>query len=325
MKGIRGHGCGWHGRPRHLGSLLTLLGAIALLLSASAVAAVAHGGGWSAPKPIDHGTGLTSVSCASSKFCVAVDGNGDAVTYAHGKWGSPKKIDSDGLTSVSCPSSRFCIAVDMNGRAVAYTKGHWGSPDAIDSGGGGLRSVSCGSTTFCAAVDATYHAILYKKGHWGKPKAIDSSKNGKDGLNAVSCAGSFCAAVDQHDGMTYNGHSWSKPHVVDPKGGFLESISCISKKFCMEVDSEGDAHEYLRGTWGPPRGPYAGHHFASISCVTTKFCIAVGNHVEVRYYGSPLWRKPKTIDKKAPLSAISCSSTKRCVVVDTKGNVVTYH
>ncbi|MHB8263594.1 MAG: hypothetical protein ACYDGY_07590, partial [Acidimicrobiales bacterium] len=37
---------------------------------------------WGSPSPVDQsGGGITSVSCPASTFCMAVDGNGDAMTW----------------------------------------------------------------------------------------------------------------------------------------------------------------------------------------------------------------------------------------------------
>jgi len=84
---------------------------------------VYSGGSWSAPEAVDpddaNGNGVESVSCASQSFCVAVDGIGNALTYANGSRSSPLGIDSgEQLKSVSCVSSAFCVAVDSSGDAV---------------------------------------------------------------------------------------------------------------------------------------------------------------------------------------------------------------
>jgi hypothetical protein len=50
-----------------------------------------------------------------------VDGSGDAFTYNGTAWSSADPIDAGGsLSSVSCPSAEFCIAVDSNGNAYTY-------------------------------------------------------------------------------------------------------------------------------------------------------------------------------------------------------------
>jgi len=44
-------------------------------------AIVYNGAAWSAPEVLGHGNALTSVSCASSTFCIATDGAGNAYQY----------------------------------------------------------------------------------------------------------------------------------------------------------------------------------------------------------------------------------------------------
>jgi hypothetical protein len=48
-----------------------------------------------------------------------VKGSGDVSTYNGASWSSPKVIDPSGvLTSVSCPTARFCVAVDYAGKVI---------------------------------------------------------------------------------------------------------------------------------------------------------------------------------------------------------------
>src|ERR1039458_7286787 len=64
--------------------------------------------GWSAPTRIDNTTTpeLSSVSCTSNSFCMAVDGKGNALKYSSGSWttyaSNPVDSSVDGLSSVSC-------------------------------------------------------------------------------------------------------------------------------------------------------------------------------------------------------------------------------
>jgi hypothetical protein len=60
---------------------------------------------------------LTAVSCASSQFCMAVDDQGNAVSFLSVGWTSPDQSIDPGetLISVSCPTTTFCAAVDQNG------------------------------------------------------------------------------------------------------------------------------------------------------------------------------------------------------------------
>jgi hypothetical protein len=69
------------------------------------------------------------VSCPTSKFCAAVDGNdGNVVTFDGTSWTAPVNIDAEAansdrkpilifLMSVSCVSAAFCVAGDSSGDA----------------------------------------------------------------------------------------------------------------------------------------------------------------------------------------------------------------
>jgi hypothetical protein len=79
--------------------------------------------GWSSAE-IDPTTGLTSVSCASASFCVAVEFGGNALVTENG-FGTWSTTDIDPgkiLMSASCPSAAFCAAVDNSGQAVIDTE-----------------------------------------------------------------------------------------------------------------------------------------------------------------------------------------------------------
>ena len=73
---------------------------------------------WSAATLIDPPSGyLTSVSCPTATFCLAVDGNGNFFTYESGVWSSSGKFGGVSVTSISCPTSSFCAAVASDGSA----------------------------------------------------------------------------------------------------------------------------------------------------------------------------------------------------------------
>ena len=77
---------------------------------------VVNGGGLADHVP----GGVTAVSCASARACVAVGASGDAVRWNGATWSAPVMVDRDGggLTGVSCPRSGACTAVDFVGRQL---------------------------------------------------------------------------------------------------------------------------------------------------------------------------------------------------------------
>ena len=151
-------------------------------------------GGWS-EVPVDLPLHPQSVSCPSTSFCVAVDNDGNAVTYNGSSWGAPTGIDSDvSLTSVSCPSTSFCLALARDGNVVTYNGSSWSASASTSYvGEGGLSSVSCASASFCVAVGASGLAETYNGSSWSAPTSLASEEGG---LNSVSCpSASFCVAV----------------------------------------------------------------------------------------------------------------------------------
>ena len=68
---------------------------------------------WAAPLNIDpaikqRGTELASVSCPTTDFCMAVFGDGNAVDFQNGKWGSP--VAAGGHYTYSGGGSYACSA-----------------------------------------------------------------------------------------------------------------------------------------------------------------------------------------------------------------------
>src|SRR5580692_11197806 len=116
-----------------------------------------------------------AAAIATGTIMVAT-GIGNAAS-ASGAWSTPTIVDSGGvLTSVSCPTVKFCIAVDGSGNAIVHKRNNtWAAPSPIDTGHGGLSSVSCATTQFCMAVDGAGNEKRYVGGKWSTVVDIDAS------------------------------------------------------------------------------------------------------------------------------------------------------
>jgi Cutinase len=279
---------------------------------------------------IDNAGYFTSVSCASTLFCVALDSNGSALTYNGSSWSAPVNINnSTSLYSVSCPSVSFCVAVASGGGAVTYNGSSWSAPIHIDAVGT-LNAVSCPSASFCAAADWNGHALTYNGSSWSAPVLIAEGimEGYTYGLTSVSCASaSLCVVGDGNGGvLDYNGSSWTGAGF----GGIVVSVSCPSTSFCVAVDYTGDALIYNGSSWSTPtrieEGEGLGETFGlrSVSCGSASFCVAVDSNGNALTYNSGSWSAPIHIDAFGALEAVSCPSASFCAVVDNKGNVVTY-
>ncbi|MCL4448303.1 MAG: IPT/TIG domain-containing protein [Actinobacteria bacterium] len=263
-------------------AVLALLSLGSVALGAAPASAASSGTSWSAPTTIDTtispSNSLNSVSCPSATFCVAVDGNGNALTYNGTSWSSPTNIDgTNQLHSVSCVSASFCMAVG-GGNVLTYNGTSWSAPTNID-GTNWLYSVSCVSTSFCMAVDSNGNALTYNGTSW------TSSQIGTNSIGSVSCVStSFCAAVGGVNALTYNGTSWSTPNYIDVPG--FSSVSCVSTSFCVAVDGRGNALTYNGTSWSAPASIDGTNSLSSVSCVSASFCAAVDWGGNALTYGS---------------------------------------
>ena len=72
-------------------------------------------GKWSTTEGVNYGA---YVSCPDKTFCVSVGAG--SWTWRCGTWSGPVVL-AIGPDDVSCPATDFCMAVDGNGNAVSYT------------------------------------------------------------------------------------------------------------------------------------------------------------------------------------------------------------
>jgi hypothetical protein len=172
----------------------------------------------------DLGFLMAAVDCASTTFCIAVDGAGDATIYSNGAWSQPQSIDpaGDGLDGISCVPISFCVAQDYGGNVVTYSSGAWSQPVSVDPFGVGVGSnfgssgndsiralafgVTCASASFCLALDGGGNALSFANGSWSSPVSIDFDGGGLTGMSCPSV--SFCLAVDfAGNALSYSGSS----------------------------------------------------------------------------------------------------------------------
>ncbi len=113
---------------------------------------VGSGTSWTSLSSVDGTNELTSVSCASSSVCTAVDSAGNVVELAFsGSW-TPTlvPVDSVSIKSISCPTTSFCMTVDSAGKSY-YGSGTTWAAATVNSFSVPQNVVSCPSPNFCAA------------------------------------------------------------------------------------------------------------------------------------------------------------------------------
>ncbi len=276
---------------------------------------------WSAPSTVDSTRLMSSVSCTSSSFCMAVDTSGHVVKYNGTSWSAPSDIDGTAsIESVSCTSSSFCMAVDSFGYYLTFNGSTWTSRASYDSYDT-PTSVSCwlqSSSPFCMAVDTGGRAYAYNELTGWTHKTADSGTQ----LQSVSCTStSFCMAVDiLGRAVKFNGSSWSSATTV---GSYtLLSVSCTSTSFCAAVDLHGDAATYNGTSWSL-HSIDGTTSLTSVSCTSSSSCQAVDESGKVLAYNGTTWTS-SDIDGTTELEAVSCTSSTFCQAVDDSGHALAY-
>jgi hypothetical protein len=112
----------------------------------------------------DASTGYAGLSCPAPGSCVAMEDNGDVITFSNGSWGAPVHVDSDPTISaafVSCASASYCVAVDNDGNTFVDNGTGW-VPVTSDAPSGPVTSLSCPSPGFCAATNNSGQAFFFR-------------------------------------------------------------------------------------------------------------------------------------------------------------------
>jgi hypothetical protein len=261
---------------------------------------------------------LDSVSCASGSLCVAVDGNGNALTGA-----AVADIDPIAgiLTSVSCVNPSFCMAVDTNGYAFSFNGTSWSVPVRSAASPtdrqGPLEAVSCVSRSFCMAVDGNGNALRWTGRSWSAPAAADPAGQ----LTGVSCASpTACVAVDaQGNLLLWDGRDWT---AVPLHAGYLSGVSCAGPAFCAVVGDRGAWT--VRGSSLNGGGLFtAAAGLTSVSCASATSCTAVSSAGAMLGWNGHSWSAPVTVDPGGGgLTGVSCFAPGACVAIDFAGEML---
>jgi hypothetical protein len=261
--------------------------------------AVVQDSGLSFERNPDPNSIFNAVSCApGTDFCMFVDGNGGAVAYQNGTFGSVAKIDGDvSIDSVSCPTASLCMAIDHNNTVFEYSGGTWDSGTPLTVPGGDTPSnfvnVSCASSTFCIALVATDAGELTYKwdGSWHGPAAPFDVTAAY--VVSLSCTSStFCLETDDiGQASIYNGTGWSTPVTVDTYNSQPVLYSACTGTDCVAVDAFDNFYSTSTGTtWTSafnlvPSTGISG--VDSLTCATATLCVAGDGLGDVTTYAVP--------------------------------------
>jgi hypothetical protein len=258
---------------------------------------------------------LTSVSCSSASFCMAV-GDGSFSTVVSLVWRgtawtllpmpSPSFTD---LAAVSCVSASFCQAVGQSGNgsfAESWNGSSWAIASTPSNDYGALDGVSCLSTTWCMAVGSL---------------APPSNSYGPQPLTELWNGSTWAAVPGPTPPPDVPGQNWWGPLV--PTSGTLTSVSCVSTSMCQAVghfsNEHGSASGPLSAGWNGSTWQTTTLQLPSsvlldnVDCFSLTACVAVGGQSSVVTFDGYTWTA--TTQASAPysaLTAVSCIRNNTC-------------
>jgi hypothetical protein len=295
---------------------------------------------------------------------------GYVLTWDGRGWGRPLRVAGQlQLSSVSCPTSTFCVAIGNKsigldafaGYSLTYNGRSWSKPalrvkGSIERGerAAELETISCASPSFCVVTNNAGQVLLYNGSSWSEP--VSSYPKGR--LRALACpAVALCHALvdvyrpqgedkegdelEEAFALTFNGSAWSAPTTLAapgalPSGGSIGSLSCPSASYCLALgnvfeaeSSYGFALTFDGSAWSPSTVIARPSELGALSCASVSFCVAVQDPEAVQVYSGGTWGAPVTIDRGARTSeegpdTVSCPSESFCLALDGLGRAFYY-
>jgi hypothetical protein len=259
---------------------------------------------------------VASASCATRRFCVGTDGDGNASVMSGNTFGAPLALaEKDRYQSsyVSCAPQKFCAFAA--GRAVRFYSGStWHSNRTVDSVT--LTGVACGSPSLCSATDSSGRAVTWNGTRWSSPhRLVDKNSS----IVSIACGGTkTCIASDAADGVfAYRNGHWSPRHVEfsTPANSQDSVVSCGGNNLCFVAN--GQVGRYNGQHWSPA------HYLKDadgqnvpvgyVRCTTSTVCVALDGlaypHTSFVFEGAK-WMKPQNAK---PGTVIDCVNPLTCL------------
>ena len=141
-----------------------------------------------------------AISCTSPRFCLALEApDSKLIIFDGSSWVPAPSSPRMSVTSISCVSRVFCLAIGSGLLSVEvsaiFNGVRWSAPAAIPADSGPV-SVSCVNRDFCVAVGGfeTGAAWVFNGSRWTATPTFGDSPNIE--VDSVSCGGlKFCVAV----------------------------------------------------------------------------------------------------------------------------------
>ncbi|MFZ0667189.1 MAG: hypothetical protein WAM97_15665 [Acidimicrobiales bacterium] len=259
------------------------------------------------------------------------------------------------LSSVSCSSAAFCMAIGGGYEStvlVPIINGVAQTPEAVPAAVQDLWSISCPEAEFCDAVGDAYEShvepgwplvqvgavVVVKRGQiagWvpiAGPNGLPGDPDGVS-LYGIGCYQQNCVASgwDQYAGAfvvpLYGPDNGNEELVLGGPGDLLSGVTCRSDTSCLVTgnDQSKPGGLLVPVSDGTPDSPHGGKgigYLSIASCYGQNPCVAVGNNdkgtegvvaaVNKRSLGSG-----QLVKGTQSLSGVSCAGTVYCAAVGT--------
>ncbi len=153
-----------------------------------------------------------------------------------------------------------------------------------------------------------------------------------DDLQSASCSTpTLCIAVGDNGIAAVEDGAYEYLTIADQDANLpsLNSISCVpGKRFCMAVDSRGQAVPWIDGEFGDLTHVDGTFVLESVSCPTDTFCKAVDDFGKVFTYANGVWSATSVQLSGTPAQGtprLSCATPQFCVAVAQGASGVVYY
>jgi hypothetical protein len=252
---------------------------------------------------------LSSVSCVSASFCIAVgshfDSTGNQANLAEIWNGTAWRIQAipnlkgqfgavgNALFSVSCVSASFCEAVGTapDGSSAAMWDGNSWTVQLRPGPDVEPQALSCAAVNFC--MSAAGSAVdIWNGSAWSAGPSVP----GFSPVSSVSCrSASFCEAVGGgpagENAAMWDGTSWSLQPTAGGVSASPNAVWCTAVDSCEAVGQTFDqtsqqvvtfAEAWNGTTWAiqptPNPAQTQGSSLAGVSCTSATSCSAAGHY-----------------------------------------------
>jgi hypothetical protein len=275
---------------------------------------VERAGSWAPPERLPGDDDASSVSCATTTFCLAI---GRLHDY---RWNGRRwiRIPRDRLAeAVSCVSRTRCLAVGEASNDGKWWLGHrWSKPFRLTARRDREPAqVVCPDASACVVGYGDGSVNSWNGHRWSRAHHV------LDGLFDLACAGPrSCLATSGNRSSSWNGRSWARPKLISPSGDVqVLKLSCVASGECVGVGS-GGLMTYRAGRWSGPTSAGTDDTVEAVDCVSAKDCTAVAFDGTLLTGTAEGLAPAGNIDQQTMATSMSCGSAAACVVVDSTGH-----